>query len=77
MKHFVVRPRSAAGWGLLLLFLGLIGMGLWPVVAGVNRARLAFGLPWLALWAYAIVAGCWVAMLLGNRWLARRGRGDE
>ena len=69
MKHYVVRPRSGKGWILTLAFVALIALGLWPVIGWFNQPRLWLGLPWLAIWTYVIVLGCWLVMLLANRWL--------
>ncbi|WP_110648923.1 hypothetical protein [Salinicola peritrichatus] len=75
MKHFVVRPRSRGGWLLTVLFMALIGMGIWPVIGWFNQPKLWLGLPWIAVWTYVIVIGCWVVMLIANRWL--KGTSDD
>lgn len=69
MKHFMVRPRSRRGWLLMIVFLSLVVAGVWPVVSLFNRTSLWWGLPSIVVWTYAIVAGCWVTMLIANRWL--------
>lgn len=76
MKHFIVRPRSRGGWLLALSFVALIAMGIWPVIGWFNQPKLWLGLPWIAVWTYVIVIGCWVVMLIANRWLKGTSHGD-
>lgn len=73
MGRLLVLPASRAGWGLLFAFVGLVLMGIWPVIGWVNRATLVMGLPLLVVWSYLVMLACVVVMLIGNRIVERDG----
>ncbi|MCX2524981.1 hypothetical protein [Larsenimonas rhizosphaerae] len=64
-----VRPLTRRGWWFLALFIGVIGLGLWPVMGWVNRPIIVLGLPAVGAWAYLVVALSTLVMVAGNRWL--------
>lgn len=72
MSRLVVLPTSRAGWGLLLAFIAVIAMGLWPVIGWVNRTVLVLGLPLLVVWSYVVIVACVAVMLIANRVVERR-----
>lgn len=79
MKQGVVLPTTGRGWVLLVLFIGVIAAGCWPLITLVNRAQVAFGLPLIAVWAYAIMLASVALMVIANRLLGagERENGDD
>ncbi|MFB9866373.1 hypothetical protein [Vreelandella sulfidaeris] len=71
MHRFLVLPTTRAGWGLMIAFVALVAMGIWPVIGWVNRATLVLGLPLMVVWSYLIIFACVVVMLIGNRIVER------
>lgn len=73
----VVTPSTWRGWCLLLVFLLLVVMGIWPVIGWVNQQPMSWGMPPLIVWSYLIIFACSAAMLLGNRLLAGRDAAQD
>lgn len=71
MRRLLVLPTSRAGWGLLIAFVALVLMGIWPVIGLVNRATLVMGIPLVVVWSYLVIFSCVAVMLVGNRIVER------
>ena|GEM_PF-1393004 len=72
----LVVPSTWRGWSLLVIFLLLVVMGIWPVIGWINQQTLLWGMPSLIIWSYLIIFACSGAMLLGNCLLRRRHGAD-
>lgn len=71
MKRGVVLPATAAGWCLLLAFLGTLILGIWPVIGWVNHQEMWWGLPPILVWSYGIVLVSCGVMAWANRVVER------
>ncbi|MDW5378512.1 hypothetical protein R6258_16455 [Halomonas sp. HP20-15] len=77
MHRRFVLPTTLSGWGVLLAFIGLLALGLWPVIGWINRAPSWLGMPAIVVWSYAVVFASCAVMAVANRFIDTEGPDDD
>ncbi|WP_136066255.1 DUF4175 domain-containing protein [Modicisalibacter radicis] len=78
MHRYFVLPTTLPGWGLLIAFLAVLALGLWPVIGWVNHAPGWLGMPAIVVWSYVVVFASCTVMAIANRFVDDdAGSGDD
>lgn len=67
MHRYFVLLTALPGWGLLIAFVAVLALGLWPVIGWINHAPSWLGMPATVVWSYVVVLASCGAMAAANR----------
>jgi UDP-N-acetylmuramyl pentapeptide phosphotransferase/UDP-N-acetylglucosamine-1-phosphate transferase len=66
-RYFVLPTDALPGWELLIAFVAVLTLGLWPVIGWINHAPSLLGMPTIVVWIYVVVFASCRVMAVANR----------